>query len=123
MKQQVVCKDFFPPQQGHKKSPDMEDDSKTSFRYGLRRILAGSRGAACASATGLACGRCAPFLVAVSLRMPTSPFQGEATGVGDQFCYFSTAFWALTYRGIGKLPAQFKAVVAGVALVFIDWHW
>jgi hypothetical protein len=90
--------------------------------YGLERILAGSRGAACASATGLAWGRCATFLVAVSLRMPTSPFQGEA-GAGDQFCHFSTAFWALGYRVIGKLPAQFKAVVAGVALVFIDRHW
>ena len=95
----------------------------TSFRYGIERILAGSRGAACASATGLACGRCAAFFVAVPLRMPASPFEGEAAGAGDQFCYYSTAFWALAYRFIGKLPAQFKAVVAGVALVFIDWHW
>jgi hypothetical protein len=55
--------------------------------------------------------------------MPTSPFQGEAASVGDQFCNFSTAFWALAYRFIGKLPAQFKAVGAGVALVFIDRHW
>jgi hypothetical protein len=55
--------------------------------------------------------------------MPTSPFQGEAAGVGDQFCHFSAAFGTFINRVIGKLPAQFKAVVAGVALVFIDWHW
>jgi hypothetical protein len=55
--------------------------------------------------------------------MPTASLEGKAGAAGNQFCYFSTTFGAFAYRIIGKLPAQFELVVAGIALVFIDRHW
>jgi hypothetical protein len=54
--------------------------------------------------------------------MPATPLEGKA-GAGNEFRYFSTAFWAFAYRDIGKFAAQFKPIAAGVALVFIHWHW
>jgi hypothetical protein len=84
--------------------------------------LAAGRGTACASATGLAGGSSGAFFVAVSLVMPPAPLKGES-GAGDQFCNFSPAFGAFVYRVIGKLPAQFETVAAGIALVFVHGHW
>jgi hypothetical protein len=54
--------------------------------------------------------------------MPATPLEGKG-GAGNQFCHFSTAFGTFFDRVIGKLPAQFESVTAGVALVFIDRHW
>jgi hypothetical protein len=54
--------------------------------------------------------------------MPATTLEGKA-GAGDQFCHFSAAFGTFIDGIIGKFPAQFEPVVAGVALVFIDRHW
>jgi hypothetical protein len=53
--------------------------------------------------------------------MPPSSFKAEA-GAGDLFCHFTAAFWANINRLIGKLPAQFKLIAAGVAFVFVNRH-
>ena len=86
------------------------------------RKLCRSRRAACATPAGLAGRRFGALFVAVSFRMPAAPLEGKA-GAGNQFCHVSAAFWAFVYRIIGKFAAQFEAVAAGVALVFIDRHW
>ena len=61
------------------------------------------------------------FRGAVTFGMPSAPLEGKGRA-GYEFLHFSAAFGAFTDRGIGKLPAQLEPVVAGAALIFVDWH-
>jgi hypothetical protein len=54
--------------------------------------------------------------------MPAAPLQGESRG-RNQLGHITTTSRAFHGRGVGEFLTEFEPVIAGFALVFIEWHF